>query len=87
LFAYLKEGQDAQETRRLVEEAGRKAVLVAGDISSAEHCRAIIDRCVKELGGIDILVNNAAHQATFKSMEPTMNGSIPSRSISMRCST
>src|SRR5204862_2256483 len=69
LIAYLKEGQDAQETRRLVEEAGRKAVLVAGDISSAEHCRAIIDRCVKEWGGIDILVNNAAHQASFKSIE------------------
>ena len=69
LIAYLKEEQDAKETRRLVEDAGRKAVLVAGDISSAEHCRAIIDRCVKELGGIDILVNNAAHQASFKSIE------------------
>jgi NAD(P)-dependent dehydrogenase (short-subunit alcohol dehydrogenase family) len=69
LIAYLKEDQDAKETGRLVEDAGRKAVLVAGDISSAEHCRAIIDRCVKELGGIDILVNNAAHQASFKSIE------------------
>ncbi|MBC7739084.1 MAG: SDR family oxidoreductase, partial [Candidatus Saccharibacteria bacterium] len=41
------------------------AVLVSGDIANASHCRAIIDRAVKELGGIDILVNNAAHQATF----------------------
>jgi NAD(P)-dependent dehydrogenase (short-subunit alcohol dehydrogenase family) len=57
LIAYLNEDQDAKETQRLVEEAGRKAVLVAGDISLPEHCRAIIDRCVKELGGIDILVN------------------------------
>jgi NAD(P)-dependent dehydrogenase (short-subunit alcohol dehydrogenase family) len=68
LIAYLNEDQDAKETQRLVEEAGRKAMLVAGDISAPEHCRAIIDRCVKELGGIDILVNNAAHQASFKSI-------------------
>src|SRR6202045_14585 len=68
LIAYLNEHEDAKETQRLVEEAGRKAVLVAGDISAPEHCRAIIDRCVKELGGIDILVNNAAHQASFQSI-------------------
>jgi hypothetical protein len=52
LIAYLNEDQDAKETQRLVEEVGRKTVLVAGDISAPEHCRAIIDRCVKELGGI-----------------------------------
>ena len=69
LVAYLNEDADAKETQRLVEDAGRKAVLVAGDISAPAHCRAIIDRCVKELGGIDILVNNAAHQASFKSIE------------------
>jgi NAD(P)-dependent dehydrogenase (short-subunit alcohol dehydrogenase family) len=56
LIAYLNEDEDARETQRLVEEAGRKAVLVAGDISAPAHCRAIIDRCVKELGGIDVLV-------------------------------
>jgi NAD(P)-dependent dehydrogenase (short-subunit alcohol dehydrogenase family) len=44
-------------------------VLAAGDIGSAEHCRSIIDRAVQELGGIDILVNNAAHQASFHSIE------------------
>lgn len=65
LISYLEEQEDAEETRRLVEEAGRKAVLVAGDIQHASHCRAIIDKAVSELGGIDILVNNAAHQATF----------------------
>jgi NAD(P)-dependent dehydrogenase (short-subunit alcohol dehydrogenase family) len=69
VIAYLNEHEDAQETRRFVEEAGRKAVVVAGDIASPMHCRAIVDRAVKELGGIDILVNNAAHQATFKSIE------------------
>ena len=69
LIAYLNEHGDAKETQRLVEEAGRKAVLVAGDIGSSKHCRAIVDKALAELGGIDILVNNAAHQATFKSIE------------------
>ena len=66
LIAYLEEDEDARETAQFVEEAGRKAVLVKGDIQSADHCRAIIDRAVSDLGGIDILVNNAAHQSTFK---------------------
>jgi len=66
LVAYLEEHEDAEETKLLIEEAGRKAVLVSGDIQSSAHCRAIIDKAVAEFGGIDILVNNAAHQATFK---------------------
>jgi NAD(P)-dependent dehydrogenase (short-subunit alcohol dehydrogenase family) len=69
LIAYLNEHGDAKETQRLVEEAGRKAVLVAGDIGSPKHCRAIVDKAMAEFGSIDILVNNAAHQATFKSIE------------------
>src|SRR6266566_7832387 len=66
LISYLNEHEDANESKRLVEDAGRKAVLVEGDIQHAKHCRAIVDQAVKRLGGIDILVNNAAHQATFK---------------------
>jgi NAD(P)-dependent dehydrogenase (short-subunit alcohol dehydrogenase family) len=69
LIAYLDEHDDARETQRLVEDAGRKAVLVAGDVGEPVHCRALIDKAVAELGGIDVLVNNAAHQATFKSIE------------------
>lgn len=65
LVAYLSEDEDAQATKKLVEEAGRKIVLVAGDIQEAAHCRKIVDIAVSELGGIDILVNNAAHQASF----------------------
>jgi hypothetical protein len=61
LIAYLNEHDNANETQRLVEEAGRKTVVLAGDIGSPKHCRMIIDRTVVELGGIDILVNNAAH--------------------------
>ena len=66
LISYLDEHEDAEETKRLIEEAGRKAVLIAGDIQSASHCREIVGKAIAELGGIDILVNNAAHQASFK---------------------
>ena len=68
LIAYLNEDEDAEETKKWVEEAGQKAVLARGDIQSAAHCREIVDAAVNELGGIDILVNNAAHQATFKDL-------------------
>ena len=69
LIAYLDEHDDAKDTQRLVEEAGCNAVLLAGDIQSAAHCRKIIDTACEKLGGVDILVNNAAHQASFKSIE------------------
>ncbi|HEU0083876.1 MAG TPA: SDR family NAD(P)-dependent oxidoreductase, partial [Bradyrhizobium sp.] len=68
LISYLKEDDDARETERYVREAGRKAVLIAGDLQRPEHCRAVIAKAVSDLGGLDILVNNAAHQATFKSI-------------------
>src|SRR6476620_1355758 len=69
LISYLDEHDDARETERLVKDAGRKAVLVAGDLQKADPCRSIIDKAVSDLGGIDILVNNAAHQASFKSID------------------
>ena len=69
LVAYLCEHDDAKETARWVERAGRKCVLVAGDIQDPAHCRKIVDDAATQLGGIDILVNNAAHQATFKEIE------------------
>ncbi|WP_316225613.1 SDR family oxidoreductase [Bradyrhizobium sp. SZCCHNS3052] len=65
LIAYLQEHDDAREVKALVEKEDRKAVLMPGDIQDPAHCRAIIRRAVDELGGVDILVNNAAHQATF----------------------
>jgi NAD(P)-dependent dehydrogenase (short-subunit alcohol dehydrogenase family) len=66
LIAYLNENDDAQEVKALIENEGRKAVLIAGDLSRPEHCRSGVQRAVDEFGAIDILVNNAAHQATFK---------------------
>ena len=69
LISYLNEDRDAQETERYIKDAGRKAVLVPGDLKAPDHCRAVIAKAVSEFGGVDILVNNAAHQATFKSIE------------------
>jgi NAD(P)-dependent dehydrogenase (short-subunit alcohol dehydrogenase family) len=66
VIAYLNEDEDAAEVKALVEKEGRKAVLIPGDIGKPDHCRSIVQRAVDELGGVDILVNNAAHQATFK---------------------
>src|SRR5687767_5126276 len=68
-ISYLCEHDDAKQTARWVEQAGRKCVLIPGDIQEASHCRKIVDETVSQLGGIDILVNNAAHQATFKEIE------------------
>ena len=65
LIAYLEsEESDAQETARVVEEAGKKCVRVPGDISEEAQCQKIVDKAVEEFGGIDVLVNNAAHQRT-----------------------
>lgn len=52
LISYLEEDEDARETAQHVEEAGRKAVLVKGDIQSADHCRYIVDRAMADLGGM-----------------------------------
>jgi NAD(P)-dependent dehydrogenase (short-subunit alcohol dehydrogenase family) len=71
LISYLDEHEDAQETQRWVEKAGRRCVLVPGDISDPAHCRAIIQKAVDEFGRLDILVNNAAFQMTRESLEET----------------
>ena len=63
LFSYLpEEEEDAQETARLVEEAGRRVIPVACDIRDEADCGALVDRAVDAFGSIDILVNNAAFQ-------------------------
>ena len=71
LISYLDEHDDAKESARWVEEAGRKAVLVPGDIRDPAHCRAIIAKAVEAFGRLDILVNNAAFQMTRESLEDT----------------
>jgi hypothetical protein len=69
LISYLDEHDDAAETKRWVEQAGRKCVLVPGDIADAAHCRSIVDKAVAEVGRLDILVNNAAFQMAHKSLD------------------
>jgi len=69
LVSYLSEHKDAQETARWIEEAGRKAVLMPGNVAEPAHCRAVVDRAVREFGRIDVLVNNAAHQMSFERLD------------------
>jgi NAD(P)-dependent dehydrogenase (short-subunit alcohol dehydrogenase family) len=69
LLTYLNEHEDAQDTARYVEEAGRKCVLVAGDLSDRAHAKTIIPKAVEAFGKIDVLVNNAAFQMTHETLE------------------
>jgi NAD(P)-dependent dehydrogenase (short-subunit alcohol dehydrogenase family) len=68
-ISYLDEHEDAKDTARFVEEAGRKVLLLPGDISKPQQCRDIVAKTAEAFGGIDILVNNAAHQSSVESLE------------------
>ena len=59
---YLNEHDDAKETKRMVEKEGRKCLLIAGDIGDEQFCRDAVEQAVRELGHLEILVNNAAEQ-------------------------
>jgi NAD(P)-dependent dehydrogenase (short-subunit alcohol dehydrogenase family) len=61
--------QDAEDTARLVEDTGRRSVLVRGDLSRPEHCREVVERAVEEFGKVDVLVSNAAYQMTHETVE------------------
>jgi NAD(P)-dependent dehydrogenase (short-subunit alcohol dehydrogenase family) len=69
LISYLSEDSDAKDTAGYVEQAGRRAVLVKGDIADPQHCRDIIKTAIDELGGVDILVSNAAYQMTHETLD------------------
>ncbi|SES97539.1 glucose 1-dehydrogenase [Geodermatophilus poikilotrophus] len=69
LISYLNEHEDAKDTAKYVEEAGRKCVLVAGDLADRAHQKTIIPRAVEEFGRVDVLVNNAAFQMSHPSVE------------------
>lgn len=69
LFAYLESDSDAEETTRLIRSADRKAIAVKGDVGDESFCQQLVARAVSELGGLDIIVNNAAYQKTHKGIE------------------
>jgi NAD(P)-dependent dehydrogenase (short-subunit alcohol dehydrogenase family) len=69
VISYLDEHEDAEETRRWVEEAGRTAVLIPGDIADPAHCREIVQRTIDECGRLDVLVSNAAFQMDHPTLE------------------
>ncbi|HZH22734.1 MAG TPA: SDR family oxidoreductase [Geodermatophilus sp.] len=69
LISYLNEHEDAKDTARYVEEAGRKCVLVPGDLADRAHQKTIIPKAVEAFGKVDVLVNNAAFQMSHDSLE------------------
>jgi NAD(P)-dependent dehydrogenase (short-subunit alcohol dehydrogenase family) len=68
-IVYLNEHEDAEETKRLVEQEGRKCVTIAGDIGDESFCQQAVQKTVQELGQLNILVNNAAEQHPQESIE------------------
>jgi NAD(P)-dependent dehydrogenase (short-subunit alcohol dehydrogenase family) len=69
VISYLNEEEDAKDTAKWVHEAGAKVSLIPGDISEEQQCSKIIDETVGKFGRVDILINNAAYQMTYKSLE------------------
>ncbi|MDM9624583.1 SDR family oxidoreductase [Rhizobium sp. S152] len=65
VISFLDETEDAEDTARWIRDAGRRTVIAPGDITSEDHCRDLVQHTVRELGSIDILVNNAAFQRTY----------------------
>ncbi|WP_061294042.1 SDR family oxidoreductase [Herbidospora cretacea] len=68
-IAYLSETDDAEHTRKLVEQEGRRCVLLPGDLSRADQCVHVVEQTVGELGGLDVLVNNVAYQEPVDSLD------------------
>ena len=68
-ISYLNEEDDASETRDWIEKAGRRCVLLPGDIADAKHCERVVSTAAAQLGGLDLLVNNAAFQKPNKSLD------------------
>lgn len=69
LIAYWQEEDDAKETARWVEQAGRRAVLSNGDVSDPAYCQALVEQAVSAFGKLDIIVNNAAFQKGADSID------------------
>lgn len=68
-ISYLNEHDDAADTAKWVKDAGQQAVLIAADLSDPQQCREVVSKAVDELGGLDVLVSNAAFQMTHETIE------------------
>jgi len=68
-IVYLDEHEDAEETRAAIEAEGRRALLIPGDVTDSAFCDEAVARTVRELGGLDVLVNNAAFQQSVQRIE------------------
>lgn len=68
-ISYLNEEEDAADVRRVIEACGARCVLIPGDLADPAHCRKVIAETVEAFGQLDVLVNNAAHQSYFESIE------------------
>jgi len=69
LISYLNEDKDANEVAEYVKAAGRKVVLMPGDISNEAHCQQLVEKAIQEFGQLDIIVNNAAYQMQHQSLQ------------------
>ena len=68
-IAYLNEHDDVKQTKRAVEAEGQQCILIPGDVSDSHFCRQAVEQTVRELGHLDILVNNAAYQEHVTDIE------------------
>lgn len=68
-IVYLEEDEDAKKTKSLIEDEGQECLLIKGDIGSAKFCVDAVKRTVKQFGGLDVLVNNAAEQHEAEEVE------------------
>lgn len=68
-IVYLKEDEDAQKTRELVEAEDQKCLIIEGDLKEEAFCKVIVEKCIQEFGSLNILVNNAAVQFSKDSLE------------------
>lgn len=72
-IVYLNEHKDAEDTKKIIEDKGRRCITICGDIGNADFCESSIDQTIKEFGKLDVLVNNSAEQHPQSSIEDISN--------------
>ena len=85
VISYLDEHEDARESAKWVERAGRRAVLLPGDVSDESHCEMIVGTALEQFGRIDVLVNNAGFQRTHKRLEEVLRAGDPAHLCRQHC--